>query len=228
MLGPFVQHMRDNPNSLLVRITDFLYSPQATMGVLFGITPSRFMVMENVLHGKDKDAKGDAWETYDLKPIDYFYPERDVAEGKLVSEATKDRLVDRFEDKLRITRTQLADLKSVLESDTALLASTNTVDYSLFLVRYPADLNVDPVAERASGWRKGLTSRDGRWKYRVVLLDFFWAKHKFQARLMTTLVNTFNIFARKGPMSVTTTPEEYRGRFLEMIGDISEVVEDEE
>jgi hypothetical protein len=30
--------------------------------------------MENILLGKDEDPNGGQWETYDLKPIDYFYP----------------------------------------------------------------------------------------------------------------------------------------------------------
>lgn len=118
--------VRDNPNSLLVRIAHFL-SPHAAIGVLWRITPSHFMVMENVLHGKDKDGKGDAWETYDLKPVD-SYLECDVDDGKLTSEATRDRL----EDRLRTRETPLAEVNSVLESDTALLTSTNTVEYRSF------------------------------------------------------------------------------------------------
>lgn len=42
---------------------------------------------------------------------------------------------------------------------------------------------------------------------------------------MTSLANASNVFARTGPMSVATPPEEYGRRFLEMIDDISDVVE---
>ena len=62
-----------------------------------------------------------------------------------------------------------------------------------------------------------MTSADHKWVYRAVILDFFWAKHKFQPMAMTGLVKSFDLIARKGPMSITTTPDEYRRRFLSMV-----------
>lgn len=53
--------------------------------------------------------------------------------------------------------------------------------------------------------------------YRAVLLDFFWAKHKLHAMAMTGLIKSFNVFAGKGPMSITTDAKEYRTRFLGMV-----------
>lgn len=58
------------------------------------------------------------------------------------------------------------------------------------------------------------------WVYRAVLLDFFWAKHKLRAKAMTGLIKSFNVLARKGPMSITTDAKEYRTRFLAMVEEI--------
>ena len=213
--------MTAHPSSLLVRITDFLYAPQPTIGVVLGTSPSHHVVMENILYGQSSDSDADKWETYDLKPVDYFYPERDLAGGNLATQSTKDRLIDTFEDKIQITTEQKGELLDLLESDTALLESCNAVDYSLFIVRYPSPVGTDRIVpsleSKAGKWRSGMTSADQKWVYRAVILDFFWAKHKFQPRAMTGLVKTFDLLARKGPMSITTTPDEYRRRFLSMV-----------
>jgi hypothetical protein len=211
------------PTSLLVRITDFLYSPYTTIGSLLGFAPACHIVMENILYGKESDSRSDEWETFDLKPISYFYPERDIAGGHLASESVKERLVDKFNDKLRIPESARVQLLETLQEDTKLLESCNAVDYSLFLVRYPASSkDVPTLIARASQWRSGVPSTDGKWIYRGVVLDFFWAKHKLQALAMTGLINSFNVFARKGPMSITTDANEYRTRFLQMVEGLME------
>jgi hypothetical protein len=127
--------------------------------------------MENILYGKDSDPAKSDWETYDLKPISYFYPERDLAGGHLASESVKDRLIDIFDDKLRVTKEEGEDFVQQLEADTELLEACNIVDYSLFLVRYPVhtapnsglERDVSVLNSRASPWRTGLTSSDGKW-----------------------------------------------------------------
>jgi hypothetical protein len=228
LFEPYVEHMKTNPNSLLVRITDFLYSPTITLGALLGLAPSCHIVMENILFGKDASKDPKTWETYDLKPITYFYPERDIAGGRLASESTKERLVDKFEDVIRLGDDQRTLLLQTLQADTKLLEENNAVDYSLFLVRYPSDTASSFVPPRGTPsphanpsvppkWRLGLQSSDGKWIYRLVVLDFFWAKHKTQAKAMTGLINSFNLVARKGPMSITTNSVEYRKRFLHMV-----------
>jgi hypothetical protein len=222
MLDPYAEHMRANSKtSLLVRIVDYLaaWPHDWSLGILLGLTPQRYLVMENVLGGQEGDPvrKGE-WETWDLKPADYFYPERDIADGALAPESVKARLTDTFADKMVVTPQQAADLRATLRQDTALLEAMNCVDYSLFLVRFPGDLErSEPVKSKRSAWREGVLSADSKYRYRLVLLDFFWAKHKLQPRLMTALIDTFNVFARKGPMSITTTPKEYRERFLRMV-----------
>lgn len=226
--------MELNPGSLLVRITDLLYSPAPTIGAALGTAPGHHIVMENILYGKSscsEDGKN-RWETYDLKPNDYFYPERDVAGGRLAPESVKERLIDEFPDKVRLTIDEKEDLVAQVSRDTKILQEHNAVDYSLFLVRYPASLaSVDngsvPVPPgKGSPWRTGLTSRDGKWVYRAILLDFFWAKDALQAKAMTGLVNTFNFLKwgkDHGPMSITTSSDEYRARFLRMVDEMIEV-----
>lgn len=211
------------PTSLLVRITDFLYSPYFTLGSLLGFAPACHIIMENILYGKESSSTANEWETYDLKPITYFYPERDIAGGYLASESTKERLVDKFEDTIRVPEYARVQLLETLEEDTKLLSTCNAVDYSLFLVRYPASsTDVATITAKASPWRSGVESTDGKWVYRAVVLDFFWAKHRTQAKLMTGLIESFNLFARKGPMSITTNATEYRERFLRMVESLFE------
>lgn len=226
--------MELNPGSLLVRITDLLYSPAPTIGAALGTAPGHHIVMENILYGKSSCAKEDQekWETYDLKPNDYFYPERDVAGGRLAPDSVKERLIDEFPDKVRLTVDEKEDVVAQISRDTNILKEHNAVDYSLFIVRYPASLasadngQVPVPAGKASPWRAGLTSRDEKWVYRAVLLDFFWAKDAFQARAMTGLVKTFNLVKwgkDHGPMSITTSSDEYRTRFMRMVDDMIEV-----
>ncbi|MCJ1449392.1 MAG: hypothetical protein MMC23_009912 [Stictis urceolatum] len=218
--------MAAHPDSLLVRITDFLATPCPTLGSVLGLIPNRHVVMENTLYGKEQSGRPDEWETYDLKPTSYFFPERDVAGGTLASEAMKSRLADDFPDKIRVTKAQHDELQSSLFRDTELLKNANAVDYSLFLVRFPASIDAEYLEGRANQWRTGTESFDRKWRYRAVLLDFFWAKHKVQAKAMDTVIQTYNVVGRHGPMSVTTTPEEYRTRFMKMVGDLVEVREE--
>ncbi|KAL2820884.1 hypothetical protein BDW59DRAFT_150458 [Aspergillus cavernicola] len=222
LLAPYSEYMRNHPESLLVWITDYVYAPYHSIGSILRTSPAHHIIMENVLYGKEDDPDAGSWETYDLKPIDYFYPERDLVPGPLVSEHTLSRLADKFEDKIRLTRKIYEAVKRTLETDTAFLASANIVDYSLFLIRFPASSKPDTIGRRTQ-WRVGVTSADGKWKYRAVVLDFFWAKHTLHAQAMTGAVQAFNVLGRQGPMSITTTAEEYREKFLVMVDEMMEV-----
>ncbi|OJJ47285.1 hypothetical protein ASPZODRAFT_132271 [Penicilliopsis zonata CBS 506.65] len=222
LFEPYCNYMTAHPGSLLVRITDYLYAPYITFGSLVGTISAHHIVMENACYGKTEDCQ---WETYDLKPIDYFYPERDLLPEQLVSAETMDKLADTFDDKIRITHTEYEDLKQTLNQDTGFLESANAVDYSLFLIRYPASVQPAKTVGAKSAWREGVRSADGKWTYRAVLLDFFWAKHKLHAQAMTGLVQTFNVIGRMGPMSITTTAEEYAHKFLQMVDGMIEIQE---
>lgn len=254
LLLPYVDYMRATPASLLIRITDFLECLQHTLGSLAGLAPTHHIVMENILYGqgsdKEADGVGRKWESYDLKPMSYFYPERDIAKGALASEETKSKLADHFPDTLSLTLDQAEDFKAQLAKDTQFLAKCNAVDYSLFLVRIPTsqapksseqpsiqssesgDKPVPPaqppfVPPTPPSWRTGVKSADGKWVYRAALLDFFWAKHKVTAKAMTGLINSYNVVDKQGPMSITTDAPEYRERFLSMCSEMVEVAEEE-
>lgn len=205
--------------------------------------------MENILYGQDhlrEDNKKLKWESWDLKPTSYFYPERDVAGGALTSEATKAKLADEFDDKIHLTLHQAEDFKAQLQKDTKLLANCNIVDYSLFLVRMSADCSPDaeqqPELEPGQAsevpvppaqppfappgppsWRGGITSSDGKYVFRAAILDFFWAKHTVQAKAMTGLIKSYNLIDEQGPMSITTESSEYQERFLKMCLEMIEV-----
>jgi hypothetical protein len=193
MMEPYFRHMSANPFSHLVRIVDFLAPPQLYLGSLLRITPSHHIIMENILYGKELDRLGNKWETYDLKPVSYFYPERDIAGGHLASNSVKERLPDTFDDKIRMHDYQKSQLMEQLENDCQLMEECNVVDYSLFLVRFPymADNEggryIPELSDASSPWRSGTPSSDKKWIYRATVLDFFWAKHKIHAQTMTGL-----------------------------------------
>ncbi|CAK3894058.1 SAICAR synthase [Lecanosticta acicola] len=238
LLVPYAEYMQNNPSSLLCRITDFLECYESSIGTMFGSAPSHHIVMDNILFGKGED--GAEWEDWDLKPMSYFYPERDVAGGVLSSEATKSKLADEFNDKILLSLDQAEEFKAQLAKDTALLAKSNAVDYSLFLVRIPYSDPADPtksvgtenvtpakapfVPPNPPSWRTGARSVDGKYLYRAAILDFFWAKHKVHAKAMTGLINVYNAVDRQGPMSVTTESPEYRSRFMKMCTDLIETL----
>ncbi|KAF5677608.1 hypothetical protein FHETE_1659 [Fusarium heterosporum] len=220
LLDPYIAHMRNQPHSLLARITDLIHAPQASLGGMLGAAPTHHIVMENLMYGKPKGDDAKTWETYDLKPNDYFFPERDIADGALVPDSVIDRLVDEFPDKVRVTKQAKDELTSLLFADTALLASHDAVDYSLFLVRYPQGSEAPVVESDAGNWRHGVNDVEGKWTYRCVLLDFFWHKGALQARALTKIVKIFNKVAHKGPMSITADPTEYRERFMRMVDEM--------
>ncbi|KAL6799701.1 hypothetical protein J3E68DRAFT_396483 [Trichoderma sp. SZMC 28012] len=229
LLTPYLIHMREHPGSLLVRITDLLQVSHTTLGGIFGTEPTHHVVMENLLYGTGHVGDASHCETYDLKPKDYFFPERDIANGNLTSQSVKNKLVDHFPGKVQISHEATEELVALLDTDTKFLADFNVLDYSLFLVRYPYTAEPtyagpsQPAAQTKLAarpidcWRTGVVSSDEQWVYRAVLLDFFWARHKFHARTMSGIVGVFNIWAGQGPMTITTEPFEYRKRFMKMV-----------
>lgn len=223
LLGPYISHMESNPGSLLVRITDFLGWSYKSLGGILGFAPTYHLVMENLLCGQSEYSD---WETFDLKPNSYFFPERDIAGGRLASQATKSKLADKFDDKMLLSREDAENFFAQLEKDTELLEQHNAVDYSLMLVRIPSrsqvHLNNDPFKDPPT-WRTGIPSQDNKFVFRATVLDFFWAKHKVHAKMMTLLIQAWNLIDRQGHMSITTSPDEYRSRFLKMCREIVEV-----
>lgn len=243
LLLPYADYMRQEPNSLLVRITDFLENAHYSIGSLLGLAPSHHIVMENIKRGESedkRDGKAAEWETFDLKPLSFFYPERDIAGGLLATQAAKSKLPDDFDDKVHLSLDEAEEFKYQLQKDTAFLSKHNAVDYSLLLLRIPVPSSSDSTASetgnsagsstpapynppRPQNWRTGVRSADGKFVYRAVILDFFWAKHKVHAMAMTGLIQSYNLIDRQGPMSVTAKSPEYRERFLKMCADLLQV-----
>ncbi|KAK3671529.1 hypothetical protein LTR78_008629 [Recurvomyces mirabilis] len=253
LLEKYVDYMFNNATSLLIRITDFLEHSQHSLGSVIGTAPSHHLVMENIMFGKEEGEKSGKWKNWDLKPMSYFFPERDIAGGALTNDETKEKLADEFKDKLVLTLDQAEDFKAQLAKDTKLLSDCDAVDYSLFLVRIPlvsikanassdgngTDGNLtiqqpDGLSPPHAGpfippsppsWRTGIPSSDGKYAYRAAILDFFWSKHKVYAKAMTGLISAYNVVDKQGHMSITTTAPEYRERFLKMCWDMIEVRE---
>ncbi|KAK3366799.1 hypothetical protein B0T24DRAFT_659035 [Lasiosphaeria ovina] len=227
LLTSYVEYMVTHSRSMLVRICNFLGASGSSIGGrIFGFAPSHHI-------------------DWDLKPTSYFYPERDIADGALTSEATKSQVADEFHGKIILSHAQADEFFSSLETDTKLLAEHNVVDYSLFLVRIkaPRQEATDPNTSAAAvsvvptdplsvplgppSLRTGVVSPDGKHIFRAANFDFFWVKHKIQLIVMTSLIMAYRLFiSKKGPMSITTTPDEYRERFLYMCRGIVEIKED--
>jgi Phosphatidylinositol-4-phosphate 5-Kinase len=53
-LQPYVEHMANNPKSLLIRITDILGWRHLSIGGLLKLVPNYHIVMENLLIGQDE------------------------------------------------------------------------------------------------------------------------------------------------------------------------------
>lgn len=212
---------------MVVRILDSLYAPGLVAGKLLKLAPPHHIVMENLMHGKSEAKyRGEEWQSWDLKPTSYFYPERDIANGKLVSEETKKHLLDEFEDKIVLKRSQAEEFWRQLEEDTGFLAEHNAVDYSLFLVRVKTTEGKNNLVNEGEdySWRTGVRSANGKYLYRAAVLDFFWAKHKTHARAMTMLIDAWRFLTKtQDPMSITADPREYKKRFLSMCREIVEV-----
>lgn len=216
LFGDYVAFMTKYPGSLLARIMDMPHAKGFSIGgSVLGTAPTHHIVMENVLVGEQK------WETFDLKPQDYFFPERDIADGNLASDEVIENLTDSVPHQIRVPAEKKRQLIETLKIDTELLAKHAAVDYSLFLARTkdtPSDLGT---------WRDGIQDVQGEWTYRAVVLDFFWCKSTLRAQAMTGLVDAWNVVAEQGPMSITAEPGEYRERFLKMVDKVIVGVEEE-
>jgi len=78
---------------------------------------------------------GEGSEDYDLKPTNFFFPERDFLGGKLTSEKTKQKLHDEFEGEIVLEQEAYNTLLKQLEEDSAFLCDMKAIDYSLFVIR---------------------------------------------------------------------------------------------
>ena len=203
--------------TLLCQITDVLASFDHRLGDWLGISPSHYVVMANVLEGLDK-ARG--CRKWDLKPLCFFEPTRDLVPDPVKTEQARSGLADELDDKLVLTRREKGLLMQQIERDTAFLQDMKTIDYSLLLGRYPVDMfhpprqgsgERDPMALPAGGatdFVRGVRSADGKWVYKMALLDFFWNIEQLMPRIMKAAGKLLP------EQSITTEPERYRKEFL--------------
>ena len=139
LLLPLAEYQLSHPSSYIVHITDCLFTSSPRLGHLLGTSPSHFLIMENIQHTStsngDPQTEEEDWEDYDLKPSEYFFPERDFMGGLLASEETKEKLHDGFEGQVPFTRITFESIVRQLEEDSEFLCQMEVVDYSLFMIR---------------------------------------------------------------------------------------------
>ena len=210
--------------TLLCQITDVLASFDYRLGDWLGISPSHYVVMANVLEGLDT-ARG--CRKWDLKPQSFFEPTRDLVPDPVKTEQAKSGLADELDDEIVLTRREKSLLMQQTERDTAFLQDMKTIDYSLLLGRYPVDMfhpphqdggERDPMALPAEGttdFVRGIRSADGKWVYKMVLLDFFWNTEQLMAKVVKAAGKLLP------EQTVTTEPERYRKEFLRRVSPFS-------
>ena len=208
---------QNSADTLLSRMTDVLYSFEHRLGGWLGISPAHYMVMTNVLEGLDKEKGCRKW---DLKPQNFFEPTRDLVPDSVKSEAAKSGLADELDEEIVLTRMDKLVLMQLMERDTGFLRDMRTIDYSLLLGRYPLEMfhpprddgERDPMVlpdEGSRDFAQGVRSADGKWVYRMCLLDFLWNVEQLRPKVMHTAGKLLP------EQTVTTEPERYREEFLE-------------
>jgi Phosphatidylinositol-4-phosphate 5-Kinase len=179
LLIPLSSYQLTHPNSKICRITDALYNFSPRLGRYLRSCSSNFLVMVN-------EKTGDEWETFDLKPTNYFFPERDFLGGMLTSEKTKEKLHDEFQGEIGLKRKDYDELLSQLEEDSKFLEEMEAIDYSLFVLRrkcgevkgtfFVLEANVDGA--------EVIIDAEGKWEYKFTILDFFTSTKMMRTKAM--------------------------------------------
>ncbi|TGZ81015.1 SAICAR synthase-like protein [Ascodesmis nigricans] len=220
--------------TLIARITDVLYTFDHRFGAWLGISPSHYIVMENILTGLDESEEGRC-RKWDLKPQNFFEPTRDLVPDDLKTEQAKSGLADALDEPIVLTKRDRDDLIAILERDLEFLEQMGTIDYSLLLGRYPVEMfkgeggtlewGGDAAAADTSGkgrWEerfvKGVRSGDGKWVYRMTVLDWLWNVERLRPKVMKTAGKLLP------EQTVTTEPGRYRREFMKMMDEYIKVV----
>lgn len=229
LLEPLGKYYHETPDTLLSQVTDVLYSFEHRLGSYFGVSPSHYIVMTNVLGGLDKERGCKKW---DLKPQNFFEPTRDLVPDELKTEAAKSGLADELDEKVVLSRRQKNQLMYLVEHDTEFLSKMETIDYSLLLGRYPIEMfhdkpdphkHPDPlVIPERDDFVRGVRSPDGKWVYKMCILDFFWNVQQLHPKIIKVAGTALP------EQTVTTEPTRYRKEFLRMLDEYIEVYEDQD
>ncbi|KAG6078599.1 hypothetical protein E4U16_001567 [Claviceps sp. LM84 group G4] len=234
LFDSYTVHVKTHPSSLLARVTDVLYAPRATLGSILGIQSRHHIIMENLLrglgHNRDGATDDVKWETYDLKPDDSSSPEHDLADGaSLRSDEAVHGFVGEILDQVDAPPLVKQELIDILLEDTKFLARSNIADYSLLFARFPKaevrsaatiegeEDEISSTVQVSPSWRSGVSSTDGKWIYRAVLLDFLWSTRKTCAKERTGLIGAFSSLFNKDRDLIPTEPEEYRSEFMNVV-----------
>eukprot|EP00456_Euglypha_rotunda_P092948 TRINITY_DN9801_c0_g1_i6.p1 TRINITY_DN9801_c0_g1~~TRINITY_DN9801_c0_g1_i6.p1 ORF type:complete len:188 (+),score=20.98 TRINITY_DN9801_c0_g1_i6:47-565(+) len=160
--------MIQNHDSLLSLLTDALFNFDLRFWNYLRLgTASHFLVMQNLLEGFDGEKGCQQW---DLKPKDYLRADLLVPK----SEEEREKLLFK-KDGIKLTREYADKLVENLAKDSEFLAQRKVVDYSLLLGRFPRDLGIK--LDEPQNFRTGVVSADGKYIYRIGLIDFFFS-HK--------------------------------------------------
>lgn len=108
--------------------------------------------------------------------------------------------------------------RHLVEHDTAFLAKMETIDYSMLLGRYPIEMfhdkpdpskHRDPlVLPKKDDFVQGVISADGKWVYKMCILDFLWNVQQLHPKIIKAAGAPFP------EQTVTTEPYRYRQEFL--------------
>lgn len=84
-----------------------------------------------------------------------------------------------------------------------------TIDYSLLLGRYPVDLV--PEIPEPENFVTGVRSADGKWVYKMCVLDFLWNVKQLHPKIIQVAGTALP------EQTVTTQPHRYRDEFLKYV-----------
>lgn len=108
--------------------------------------------------------------------------------------------------------------RHLVEYDTEFLAKMETIDYSLLLGRYPIEMfhdKPDPTKHRDplvfpknDDFSRGVISADGKWVYKMCILDFFWNVKQLHPKIIKVAGEALP------KQTVTTEPDRYRKEFF--------------
>jgi hypothetical protein len=142
----------------------------------------QYIVIENIAHDKM-----DEWKMYDLKPLTYLEPYRNLLPERVQMSRVTDLLSN--DELILVSAAQREDLLQRFRKDFDFLARLGAVDYSLLLVRLP-----DGTA---------------RW----APIDCFWSLYKPRAKLTKYASDTVRLLQQ----TVTADAEGYVMEVLAVI-----------
>lgn len=196
MLDAYAEHIKQSyrrdpsdPNklnySLLTQKTDVLYPPYHNVLGMLGIGGEGgvWIIMKNSLllnppGEEDKFIKATA--DWDLKPPHFFEPTRDLVPDRLKTSAAKSGLADAhipLKDRPVVSSQKRSELLDVLRRDAEFLCGMHVVDYSVLLGRWDRTSYPYPLGpEEEQKWSEAVESKNGKWVYRIALVDFLWSQ----------------------------------------------------